>query len=212
MTDSDNPNASTDGNGADSAEDEPPPYSSEPDMSPPAWQPQFEDLTAESLQHLSADCRNPLDPPPDCFSTPTPPRIRSHDFPPFIIPSLADRLPDGFRVLYPRGLLEKHGITRNDWVRFLEDLIIAARLSAQGRSAVGSRVPPTVFRMRGPFIAGHVGTAYDAAFARGPLREVEALLGVWNQSAFERRKLRVSLHVRDDGDKKPGYRLLVESM
>ncbi|KAI6021709.1 hypothetical protein BKA83DRAFT_4286145 [Pisolithus microcarpus] len=154
-----------DGDGADSAGDEPPPYSN---------------------------------PPPECFSTPTPPRIGSHDFPPFIIPSLSEQTcPTAFAVLYPRGLLEKHGITQNDWVRFLEDLIIAARLSAQGRSAVGSRVPATVFPMRGAFIMSLVGTAYDAAFARGPLREVEALLGVWNQSAFERRKLRVSLHVRD---------------
>ncbi|KAI6131405.1 hypothetical protein EDD16DRAFT_855361 [Pisolithus croceorrhizus] len=208
--DSGNLNASADRDGEGSAGDEPPPYSSQPDTSPPRWQPQFEDLTTESLQRLSTETRKPLDPPPECFSTPTPLRIGSHDFLPFMIPSLSEKLTDGFRVLYPHGLLEKHGITRNDWVRFLEDLIIAARLSAQGRSAVGARIPTRVFTIRGPFIMSLVGTAYDAVFARGPLREVKALLAVWNESAFERRKLRVSLHVREDGGKKSDYYLLVE--
>ncbi|KAI6016181.1 hypothetical protein EDC04DRAFT_558885 [Pisolithus marmoratus] len=191
--------------------DEPPPYSNCPGTSPPKWQPQFEDLTVTSLQRLSTESRRPLDPPPECFSTPSPLRIRSHDFLSFTIPSLSDKLLDGFRVLYPCDLLEKHGITRDDWVRFLEDLTIAARLSAQGRSAVGSRIPPTVFPTHGPFIV-RFGVVYDAVFARSPLREVRALLSVWNEGAFERRKLRVSLHVREDRGEKSGYYLLVESL
>ncbi|KAI5987937.1 hypothetical protein EDC04DRAFT_1461926 [Pisolithus marmoratus] len=178
--------------GRDSAEDEPPPYSNRPGTSPPKWQPQFEDLTVTSLQRLSTESRRPLDPPPECFSTPSPLRIRSHDFLSFTIPSLSDKLLDGFRVLYPCDLLEKHGITRDDWVRFLEDLTIAARLSAQGRI--------------------RFGVVYDAVFARSPLREVRALMSVWNEGAFERRKLRVSLHVREDRGKKSGYYLLVESL
>lgn len=203
-----NPNPSAD---RDSPDDEPPPYSSLPDTSPPKWEPRFDDLTAESHQRLSIESRQPLDPPPECFSIPSPRRIRSHNFLSFTISSLSHKLVDGFCVLHPRGLLEEHGITKEDWVRFLEDLTIAARLSAQRLSAVGSRIPAKPFHLRGPFII-NFRVAYDAAFARTPLQEVGALIAVWNESAFERRKLRVTLHVREDEGKKSGYYLLVESL
>ncbi|KAL4073613.1 hypothetical protein J3A83DRAFT_2574499 [Scleroderma citrinum] len=188
------------------AEDHPPPYS---DSSPPKWEPQFEDLTAGRLSMMG---RNPLDPPPECFSAPSPLRVRSRDFPPFRIPSLSDKLVDGFRVLYPRDLLEKHGITREDWTRFLEDLTIAARLSTQGLSAVGSRVPVKLLPARGPFITRLPGAAYDAAFQKSPLEEVKALITIWNECAFERRRLRVSPQVLVERGEKVGYDLVVESL
>lgn len=186
-------------------EDLPPPYS----PAPPKWEPQFQDLTAEALG--SSD-RSPLDPPPDCFSTPSPLRIRSRDFPPFSIPSLSDKLTDGFRVLYPRNLLEKHGITREDWVRFLQDLTIATRLAAQGLSAVSSRVPVKPFATHGPFITRLPGVAYDATFQRSPLEEARALISVWNESAFERRKLRATLQVKVHDGRKVGYDLVIDSL
>jgi hypothetical protein len=54
--------------------------------------------------------------------------------------------------------------------------------------------------------------AYDSHFTRSPGEEVQALIAVWNQSAFERRKLRVSLQFKGREDIKGAYELLVESM
>ncbi|KAG6331137.1 hypothetical protein ID866_7952 [Astraeus odoratus] len=196
----------------DAAEDDLPQYSNACGSSPPRWQPRFEDLTSESLGRLSHVDRRPLDPPPECFSTPSPLRVRSNDFPPFRIPSISDKLIDGFRVLYPRDPLEKHGITQDDWVRFLEDLVIAARLATQGLSAVGSRVPVKPLPARCLFITWTPGAAYDIAFQRSRLGEVKALITVWNESAFIRRKVRVSIQVREEQGRKSGYDLIVESL
>ncbi|EGN93920.1 hypothetical protein SERLA73DRAFT_163306 [Serpula lacrymans var. lacrymans S7.3] len=126
--------------------------------------------------------------------------------------SADDKCSAGFRILYPSDLLEKHGIGQADWVRFLEDLGMAARLAGQGLSAVGSRVPVTPLPTRGIFSSRASGVAYDSQFVRTPKDEVQALITVWNQSAFERRKLRVSMHPKGDGGAKTGWELLVESL
>jgi hypothetical protein len=178
---------------------------------PPPWEPQFEDLS--SLLSLPLLWRRPLDPPPPCFSIPSPLRIRSHNFPPFRIPAVSDKLTDGFRVLYPHNILEGHGICRSDWVRFLEDLGIAARLSHEGLSAVGSRVPVAPLIAHRIFPLHAFGAVYDGHFARSPVQEVRALIQIWNQCAFERRKIRVSLQVRPIGTSgKKTYALIVESL
>ncbi|KIJ63003.1 hypothetical protein HYDPIDRAFT_56326, partial [Hydnomerulius pinastri MD-312] len=127
--------------------------------------------------------------------------------------SIGDKLAQGFRILYPSDLLEKHGIGREDWVRFLEDLGIAARFACEGLSAVGSRVPVTPLPVRGIFTSRASGVAYDSLFTRSPLEEVHALIGVWNQSAFERRKLKVTLQMKgSEVGAKVGYELVVESL
>ena len=177
---------------------------------PPPWEPGFEDLS--SLLPLPL-CRRPLDPPPPCFSTPSPMRIRSHDFPTFRVPAVSDRLTDGFRMLYPYNILERHGIGRADWVRFLEDLGIAARLSSEGLSAIRSRVPVAPLLARRIFPSHALGAVYDGHFARSPLEEVRALIQLWNQCAFERRKIRVTLQIRPIGmSGKKCYMLVVESL
>ncbi|KAH7881907.1 hypothetical protein F5I97DRAFT_466808 [Phlebopus sp. FC_14] len=188
-------------------EDDPPPYSSS-GVGPPTWQPRFEDLSSAS----TASHRGPLDPPPQCFSTPSPLRVKSHDFPPFRIQSVSENLTDGFPVLYPCDLLEKHGIGKSDWVRFLEDLGIAARLASEGFSAIGSRAPVTTLHSRGIFTSPTSGAVYDSLFTKSPLDEVHALIDVWNQSAFERRKLRVLLQMKSESSTKAGYELVVESL
>jgi hypothetical protein len=187
---------------------EPPPAYTRKASDPlPAWSSvQFTDLT-ESEQP-SELARLPLDPPPACFSTPSPTRIRSHSFEPFRISSRESSLAGGFRLLYPDGHLSPHGISPTDWVRFLQDLGIAARLSMQGLSIRGNVQPP-----RAGFIRGRMGTAYDASFAKTPMEEVQDLINVWNESALERRKLRVSLHPRTDGHgRREAYELLVEAL
>ncbi|KAG2058398.1 hypothetical protein BDR06DRAFT_950945 [Suillus hirtellus] len=189
------------------SEDLPPPYTPAT-TAPPIWEPHFIDLT----QHSPLILRKPLDPPPDCFSTPSPPRVKSNDFPPFRIPCAGNHLADGFRILYPSGLLEKHGIQQADWTRFLEDLGVSARLAGQGLSAVGSRVPTTPRPVRGVFGTRATGVTYDSQFARSPRDEVQTLITVWNQSAFERRKLRVTLHITGGLDNRAAYELFVESL
>ncbi|KAF9226020.1 hypothetical protein BS17DRAFT_749311 [Gyrodon lividus] len=189
-----------------------PPYSSLlSNTDPPPWEPQFEDLSSQSPSLLH---RRPLDPPPNCFSTTSPLRIKSNDFPSFRIQSVGDKLTDGFRILYPSNLLERHGISQPDWVRFLEDLGIAACLSGEGLSAVGSRVPVTPLPARGVFPSrATTGATYDSHFMRTPLEEVHVLIDVWNQSAFERRKLKVTLQTKPgDAMNNGGYELVVKSL
>ena len=139
-------------------------------------------------------------------------RIKSHDFPAFRIPAISDKLPDGFQLLYPFNIFEGHGIDRADWVRFLEDLGIAARLSSEGLSAVGSRVPVSALIAHRTFPARTLGVVYDRCFARTPLEEVRALIQIWNQCAFERRKIRVTLQVRPLGICGKSHTLVVESL
>ncbi|KAI9458062.1 hypothetical protein HD554DRAFT_1753946 [Boletus coccyginus] len=178
---------------------------------PPPWEPQFEDLS--STLPSVPQSRRPLDPPPPCFSIPSPLRIRSHNFPPFRIPAVSNKLTDGFCMLYPHDILESHGIYRSDWIRFLEDVGIAARLSHEGLSAVGSRVPVAPLIAHRFFPSRALGAVFDGHFTRSPVEEVRALIQIWNQCAFERRKIRVTLQVRSIGmNGKKRYALIVESL
>lgn len=177
---------------------------------PPPWEPQFEDVS--SLSSLPS-CRRPLDPPPRCFSTPSPLRIRSHDFPTFRVPSVSGNLADGFRALYPCNVLEGHGIGRADWVRFLEDLGVAASLAIEGRSAVGSRVPFAPLLTHGVFPSPALGAVYAGRSARGSAEQVCALIQIWNLCAFERRKIRASLEGQSIMmNRKENYMLVLESL
>lgn len=190
--------------------DAPPPYTAKATDPLPPWSAsstRFEDLT--HTEHTSDLARLPLDPPPDCFSSPTPLRIHSHSFEPFRIPSRGPSLQAGFYLLYAPDALPKHGISAKDWTRFLQDLGIAARLSAQGLNIRGAAPPPSA-----GFFRGNTGKAYEAAFVKTPIEEVQGLIDVWNQSALERRKVRVSLKPRLDanGRQREGYDLLVESL
>jgi hypothetical protein len=82
----------------------------------------------------------------------------------------------------------------------------------QGLSAVGSRVPTTPLPIRSIFGTRATGAVYDSQFTRSPRDEVQTLITVWNQSAFERRKLRVTLQVKGGVDNRAVYELLVESL
>lgn len=195
---------------SDAVDDHPPLYPGDSD--PPQWTPRFERLSLESPGRLSQLQHQPLDPPPECFSTPSPLRIRSHDFPSFGIPSVSHRLSDGFQLLFPCAVLDKHGISRSDWHRFLEDLTVAAKLAMQGLSAVGSRASSKSLHRHAPSMIPAPGAIYDVSFTRSPLDEVKALIGVWNESAFERRKLSVRLQTKEEQAIRVGYELVVNSL
>ncbi|KAG8864453.1 hypothetical protein FRB96_004956 [Tulasnella sp. 330] len=189
-----------------------------PSEPPPAYYPQtqptnqaangFIDLTPLSQVMNLAESIHPLDPPPECFSTSTPIRIRSHSFESFWIPSLGPRLASGFQILYNPDLLEHHGISQDDWVRLVRDLGVAARLAEQGKPAVANRPrPPEILSRQGLYSSRAQTRPYDQAFIRTPVDETRALIAVWNECALERRKLRVSLHAKEGG-----YQLLVEAL
>ncbi|KAI0338356.1 hypothetical protein BDW22DRAFT_706973 [Trametopsis cervina] len=146
--------------------DPPPPYTANP-LPPPAWSStRFVDLTER--EHPSDLIRLPLDPPPACFSTPSPRRIRSQSFAAFHIPLRGTRITEGFRLVYAPDDFASHGISAEDWTRFLQDLGIAARISLQG-------VLP-----RTDLIGGRAGTAYDAMFKSTAVEAVQDLINVWN--------------------------------
>ncbi|EPQ54317.1 hypothetical protein GLOTRDRAFT_94621 [Gloeophyllum trabeum ATCC 11539] len=186
----------------------PPPYS----KTPPAFLPETPDTPFITITlPPTPPTYRPLDPPPPCFSTPSPLRVHSHSFAPFRVPSNTSRLADGFQPLYPPELLGKHGISEADWARFLADIRITAQLAEQGMSAVAPyRGTASAIVMR----AGNVGRQYDSAFAKTPVDEVRGLLQVWNESAFERRKMRVTLVIRADetNRRREGYDLLVDAL
>ena len=61
---------------------------------------------------------------------------------------------------------------------------------------------------------GGGGSQYDAAFVKSPVEQVAALVDVYNQSAWERRKVHVTFRpVIDPGAaQRSGYELLVEAL
>ena len=194
----------------------PPPYTPHTSDPLPTWAsltPRFEDLTQS--EKPSDLVRAPLDPPPECFSTSTPLRIRSRAFAPFRIPSRGTNLSGGFRLLYAPDVLSRHGISARDWVRFLQDLAIVARSAPLPVAPIPtpkSSSPPSP--LIGWLIRGRAGSVYDATFGKSSLDEVTNLINVWNQSAFERRKLKVTLHLKSDdrGNILEGFELLVEAL
>ncbi|KIP02274.1 hypothetical protein PHLGIDRAFT_303824 [Phlebiopsis gigantea 11061_1 CR5-6] len=186
----------------------PPPYTAKASDPPPSWAAsptQLQDITSSAPAlpptHL------PLDPPPDFFSTPSPPRIRARSFAPFTIPARGHTLDGGFALLYADAL-RAHGIAPAHWARFLQDLQAVARLALQGRDLRGARPKTT-----GLAVGSTRGRVYDAAFVKSPLEQVQGLLEVYNGSAWERRKVRVTLRMQtDEGGRGGGYGLLVEAL
>ncbi|KZO96187.1 hypothetical protein CALVIDRAFT_598504 [Calocera viscosa TUFC12733] len=113
--------------------------------------------------------------------------------------------------------LEGNGIAHADWARFLGDITHIARLAREGISALSpKRVlhPHSGFRtlLSDPWAVED--GPYDQAFRRSETEEVAALVGVWNGSAFQRRKVRVMLlPIADErGERRARWELFVEAL
>ncbi|KAH7093913.1 hypothetical protein BKA62DRAFT_721799 [Auriculariales sp. MPI-PUGE-AT-0066] len=156
----------------------------------------------------------PLDPPPECFSTPTPLRIRSKSFQTFRVPSVSARIVDGFQPLYASEQLSTHGITAEDWADLLLGIRMTTLTAGQPNRSLQSTKELGPFILAGLAGRGFAGRQYDRAFAKTALEEAMALVAVWDGSAFARRKLRVSIHPRSDDARHTlvGYDLLVEAL
>ncbi|EJT97853.1 hypothetical protein DACRYDRAFT_119072 [Dacryopinax primogenitus] len=183
------------------------------DLSLPPFDPGPTPLVPLTLPEQPATYR-PLDPPPECFSTPGPWRIKSRSFQPFTIHSLGRYLAQGWQAVYAPSL-EAHGITQEDWGRFLTDLTHTAILAQNGISAVAPKrlsSPHAGFRSLLSGAWAVEGGPYDQAFRRSSQEEVQALVGVWNGSAWERRKVRCALRPVGGEGGRTGWELLVEAL
>lgn len=84
-------------------------------------------------------------------------------------------------------------------------------MASQGLNVMSTSPPPPTL---GSWLRGRAGSVYDASFGKAPFDEVNNLINVWNQSAFERRKVKVTLHLMTDeqGNVREGYELVVEAL
>ena len=91
---------------------------------------------------------------------------------------------------------------------------MAARLSNEGLSPIRSHAPVAPSFIYRIFPSRTLGAVYDGHFARSPVGDVRALIQIWNECAFERRKVRVRLEIRPSGRSggKRNYALAVESL
>lgn len=151
----------------------------------------------------------PLDPPPPFFSTPSPRRVRTRSFAPWTVPSRGRSLAEGFPVLY-NDALAAHGVAPADWARFVRDLQVAARLALVGLDIRGERTRRRSFS--GALLGANRGRAYDASFAKSPVDQVQQLVDVYNGSAWDRRKLHVTMRMQLAEGGREGYELLVEAL
>jgi len=101
-----------------------------------------------------------------------------------------------------------------DWADFLLGVDLAIATAGQPNKSLQSTKHLGPFVIGGLAGRGFAGRQYDAAFAKTALEEAMAIIAVWQDSAFNRRKLRVSLHPRTaaDGRNPSGMDLLVEAL
>ncbi|CAM0136297.1 hypothetical protein VKS41_006898 [Umbelopsis sp. WA50703] len=134
--------------------------------------------------------RDPLNPPPPCFSRP--PRFH-YQPPPFHrmqIPGNGKSLDEGFPTIYPDHAFNGHDVEASDWVRFVQDLAISGRLDR--RQNIKANVTPM-------FIGG--GLALGMLMTRGIKnkmkagkdQQVGALVDIWNGYYFNPRAINITL-------------------
>lgn len=84
---------------------------------------------------------------------------------------------------------------------------MAARLATQGLGIRGESP-----RTTGLGVGSMRGRVYDAQFSKMPLEQVQDLMEVYNECAWERRKVRVTLKVNSGNRGLEGYGILVEAL
>ncbi|KAG8744169.1 hypothetical protein FRC10_010635 [Ceratobasidium sp. 414] len=133
--------------------------------------------------------RNPLDPPPPCFSRVVlPPSgvVTYEPLPkPYVIHGKTGKmfLDDAFAITPPPAF-HKHDVETDDWMRFLEDLQTVARLNGS-QKVVASALPVT--RHLG-FIGHFVSKAVEQSMRKQNTASVVDLLSVWNERFFNHRR------------------------
>ncbi|KAG9127428.1 hypothetical protein FRC07_013873 [Ceratobasidium sp. 392] len=148
-------------------------------------------LASQSEQAAArlASSRNPLDPPPPCFSRvvlPPSDTVTYEPLPnPYVIHGKTGKafLDDAFAIT-PIPAFHKHDIETDDWIRFLEDVQTVARFNG-GQKAVAGALPVT--RHIG-FIGHFVSKAVEQGMRKRNTANVVDLLNVWNDRFFNHRR------------------------
>ncbi|KAJ1306762.1 hypothetical protein OPQ81_007748 [Rhizoctonia solani] len=138
--------------------------------------------------------RDPLDPPPICFSRviPAPSSEMTYQslHQPLVIHAKPGKtyLDDAF-VTTGTPALHRHDVWAEDWVRLLEDIHIVARLTA-GQKITAGILPVT---MHVGFTGFFISRAIEKGMKRKNVGNVMQLLQIWNERFFKPRHLEVIL-------------------
>ncbi|KAG8692045.1 hypothetical protein FRC11_007011 [Ceratobasidium sp. 423] len=138
--------------------------------------------------------RDPLDPPPMCFSRVVPAPSPETTYQPLPQPLIIHAKPgkkflDDAFVTTGTPALHRHDVLADDWVRLLEDIHIVARLSA-GQKITAGILPIT---MHVGFTGFFISRAIERGMKRKNVGGVMQLLQIWNERFFKPRRLDVIL-------------------
>ncbi|CAE6454508.1 unnamed protein product [Rhizoctonia solani] len=148
------------------------------------------DLVSQAMAKMNP--RDPLDPPPICFSRIVP--ALSHEITyqtlpqPLVIHAKPGKkfLDDAFVTTGTPALL-KHDVLAEDWVRLLEDIHIVARLTA-GQKITAGILPVT---MNVGFSGFLISRAIEKGMRNKNVGNVMQLLQIWNERFFKPRHLEI---------------------
>jgi len=144
--------------------------------------------------------RNPLDPPPSAFTRPIAAYLDPRPFPPLSIQSHKASLQDGFPALpaapemaLPPGAphpFSTHDIPEADWLRFLEDIGIIAKLN--GMKKAKAQIIPAAMGVSLP-IGFLISRGIQKKMQSGKNEDAADLVDTWNQFFFQPRHVRAIL-------------------
>ncbi|KAI8582684.1 hypothetical protein K450DRAFT_226416 [Umbelopsis ramanniana AG] len=174
--------------GSDSNENQDIPQE-EDNQSPPEGSPTESKGFFRGLFSKGQRKRDPLDPPPECFSRPLDLPQEQMPFPAFEISCNGRLLDAGWPVEYPGEVLIAHDIQESEWTRFLEDLSLTARLKPRDR-IVSHVIPMTL----GVGLYGIlISNAIRRIMKRGKANGVASVVDIWNACYFQIRGVKVTL-------------------
>lgn len=138
--------------------------------------------------------RDPLTPPPECFSRPAQlPAEGPLPFNSFEVSCNGRLLDAGWALEYLADVLPEHDIQESEWVRFLEDLALTARLKPRDR--IVSHVIPMA--MGAGLYGILISNAVKRIIKRGKANGVASVVDIWNGCYFQLRGVKVTL-MRED--------------
>ncbi|CAE6431135.1 unnamed protein product [Rhizoctonia solani] len=153
------------------------------------------DTTTTVQEVESVMSHNPIDPPPHCFNrTPTfdtPPKPLTQ---PFVVQGNPGKkfLDDAFEII-GTSALEMYDVLSHDWVRMLEDIRLAARLT-KGQKRTSQVLPLTMYMGCTGFFASR---AIEKRMKKKNSASVVELLDIWNERFFKPRGIKIMLCRKD---------------
>ncbi|KAH8553272.1 hypothetical protein BGW37DRAFT_485110 [Umbelopsis sp. PMI_123] len=134
--------------------------------------------------------RKPLEPPPECFSRAPQNSQQPAPFSPVQIPCAGPRLENGFPMMYPGYVLSTHDIPEQDWIRFIQDIAIAAHWGTGQTMHTSSGYQTNYGSSRG--LTGIMGMQRNTP-QYGSSRQAAGLVDIWNTYYFHQRGINMIL-------------------